>query len=161
VLDILLPLLFSVHFQVEDALKTCSHNTLPRTLFGPAQYRQILAGCSITPWNSFSSGRKHGAIKFRGSLKLRRSLGDSRASGSHRREPRLTCMPVACLSLAYSRTCSCCVLCSQRGAKGFEDSEDWPGTNQEQEPSSFPREGRYCRSHLVCVQLLLVRGLEN
>lgn len=113
------PLLFSVHFQFEDELKTSSHNILPRVLFGPDQCRQILAGYSITPWNSFCSGRKHGAIKFRGSLKLRRSLGDRRASGSHRREPRLTCMLVACLSLSILSTCSCCALSSQRDAKGW------------------------------------------
>lgn len=140
--------IFPCYFQFISSLggelKTSSHHTLPRTLFGSSRCRQLLAGCSLTPWNSFCSGRKHGAIKLKGSLKPRRSLGDSRASGKRRREPRLTCVPVACLSLPYS--CTCCVFCSQRVAKGWVRDlrgVDWQkaraSTRLACRPSQFPK----------------------
>lgn len=142
---------------------------IARALSGPARCRQLLVVCSLTTRKSFCSGRKHRAIKLKGSLKLRRSLGDSRASGSRRKEPRLTCVPVACLSLSYSCTCSCCVCCSQRGGcKGLGSRPHRTGLEEIRSkhpacalPFLFPQERRFCRSHLVCVLLFLVKGLEN
>lgn len=146
---ILLCLQFSVHFQFGDELKTSRHHPLPRALFGSARCRQRLAGCCSTPWNSFCSGRKYGAIKLKGSLKLRRSLGDSRASGNRRWEPRLTCVPVAGLRLSYSCTCSCCVFCSPRVAKGSRPQRTGLAEIRSKDPACvlslfFSQERRFC-----------------
>lgn len=159
-----------ISFPVGDELKTSGHHALPRALSGPARCRQLLVGCSLTTRKSFCSGRKHRARKLKGSLKLRRSLGDSRASGSRRKEPRLTCVPVVCRSLSYSCTCSSCVCAAHRGvgAKGWVrdlTGRAWKksgaSTRLARCLSSFPRERLFCRSHSVCVLLFLVKGLEN